>query len=620
MVLRALLLGSFLGSRHRFTRRSESFRPIGDWAAPAARTSASNFLTYWYKYYIDVRSPGSMLRSTYKAAVPVKAKEEEFLLPSGWTEHKAPTGHSYFYNAATKQSTYTRPTAPPPTPFFTGTTSTSSPLNYGRDLNGHGSAQPYSPDHGRSFRGGLSYQDRSQRQLQQDRPKKKKAIPGCEPWILVTTKLGRRFVYDPDKNESFWKFPQNVLLATFEMDRKEHEAEGILDRDSVRAEATAERPPDATAARPNDTQNQPREDDSESYEEVEVTDDENADAGTLANGEGPAQKRRTDSNPQGEAPGPVEFDEEDIAYQLAQMGQDYGLDPGEYGNDEDEDYDSGLPLSLEDSQALFRDLLLDYSINPYTTWEKIIDEGRIIDDERYVALPNMRARKEAFTVWSTEQIQKLKEKRAKEEKTDPRIPYLRFLHEHATPKLYWPEFKRKYRKEDAMRSAQLADKDREKMYRDHINRLKLPESTRKTDLKDLLKSIPLHDLHRDSTISSLPSTILTDLRFISLPPRSRDPLVEAYIATLPSLQPMQVGSTPPTSAGQQAEAENREKCQRALRDREKMVQDEKRKVMGKMREGRAVMREEEREIEEALRIKGREGLRGYMEGTEVEER
>ena len=39
-------------------------------------------------------------------------------LPSGWTQHTAPTGHKYYYNASLKKSTYQRPTEqhPPPLP------------------------------------------------------------------------------------------------------------------------------------------------------------------------------------------------------------------------------------------------------------------------------------------------------------------------------------------------------------------------------------------------------------------------------------------------------------------------------------------------------------------------
>ena len=35
-------------------------------------------------------------------------------LPPGWTEHTAPTGHKYYYNASLKKSTYKRPTISPP--------------------------------------------------------------------------------------------------------------------------------------------------------------------------------------------------------------------------------------------------------------------------------------------------------------------------------------------------------------------------------------------------------------------------------------------------------------------------------------------------------------------------
>lgn len=559
----------------------------------------------------------AMLKSTYKAAV--SSTSEEPSLPPGWTEHKAPTGHSYYYNADTKQSTYNRPAAPHSTSFLTDTTATSPAFGFGNQPAAE-LPQRYGPAQGGSFRGGPSYQDRSKRQRQQDRPKKKKAIPGCEPWILVTTKLGRRFVYNPEKNESFWKFPQNVLLATFDMDRNAQDERGKKESERLNTEATVEQNPYTSSSRQKENEHQQEEDNSDSFEEVEVTDDDEADTENLINGKAPSPKQHKDLGRQTEEAGPVEFNEEDIAYHLAQMGQDYGLDPGEYGDVEEGDFDRGLQLSREDAQALFYDLLSDFSINPYTTWEKIIEKGFIIDDDRYVALPNMRARKEAFTSWSTAQIQKLKDKRATEEKKDPKILYIRFLHEHATPKLYWPEFKHKFRKDPALRSADLSEKDRERLYRDHINRLKLPESTRKTGLKDLLKSISLQDLHRDCTLETLPPSVLTDLRFISLPSKSRDPLVEAYISTLPSPPPAPGDFDPSNPVEHEAEAGKRERRERALRDREKMVQEEKRKIMGKMKEGRALMREEERELEEALRSKGREASRGYLQGMEAEQR
>ncbi|KAK3044211.1 hypothetical protein LTS18_001881, partial [Coniosporium uncinatum] len=224
----------------------------------------------------------------------------------------------------------------------------------------------------------------------------------------------------------------------------------------------------------------------EEYLEVEVTDDEDAE------GDGPSKRQRMEDETM--ANKPLEFTEEDMAYQLQAMGQDYGLDPGEYGMDDDGEWEEGaegLQLTEADSKALFRDLLDDFNINPYGTWEKIIEDGFIIQDDRYVALPNMKSRRETFDEWCNDKIRILKKQREKQEKQDPRIPYLAFLQSKANPKYYWPEFKRMHRKEPEMKDTKVNDKDREKYYREHTKRLQLPQSQLKSDLKELLESMPL---------------------------------------------------------------------------------------------------------------------------------
>ena len=232
--------------------------------------------------------------------------------------------------------------------------------------------------------------------------------------------------------------------------------------------------PTASTLRPIDA-----EDDSDEYEEVEVTDDESAEDAQ----DGPSKRPRfTEPSQDNDADAdavdqPVEFNEDDIAYQLAAMGQDYGLDPGEYGTgggDDDEAWEEGaegLPLTEADSIALFNDMLDDYRISPYTPWDTLISErSTIVDDERYVALTTRKARKEAWEAWSRERIARLKEQREKEEKKDPKIPYFAFLEKNATPKLYWQEFRRKFRGEKEMRDSRLGDKEREKWYREYIAR------------------------------------------------------------------------------------------------------------------------------------------------------
>lgn len=424
----------------------------------------------------------------------------------------------------------------------------------------------------------------------------------------MKTRLGRRFVYNTETNESFWKFPQDVLKGVVEYDRIEREKKERKERgeesdekkepetpDTEKKEEPQHTGPEPVAA--GDVGNQKEDDE---YEEVEVTDEEDETQ--------PLKRPRTEGEEDQEQP--VEFTEADIEYQLAAMGEEYGLDPGEYGEPGEEGWEEGaegLPLTDEDAAALFRDLLDDYHVNPYSMWERIIEEGRIIEDTRYTALPNMKARREVFSDWSRDRIQEFKERKEKQEKKDPRIKYLAFLQEHATPKLYWAEFKRKYRKEPEMKDMKLSDKDREKYYRDLISRLKLPESTRKSDLSALLKSVPLQSLNRSSNIEALPPAITTDLRYISLPSKVRDPLIETYISTLPPA-PEQEHMSGEQQEDLDRKKVEREKREKAFAEREKRVQEEKRRQQGDLVRGKHLLKEGEAEIEEAMKVR-KDGLR-----------
>ncbi|KAL2870314.1 FF domain protein [Aspergillus lucknowensis] len=553
-----------------------------------------------------------MLKSTYTPPPP---------LPPGWTEHKAPSGHTYYYNFQTKQSTYTRPqqvTVEPPSsapqpgpvvnaPFLSPDTlppfSSAPYAPHGYEISSYGAPGYNQPRSG--FRGGKPPQDR-RRRGPEDRPKSKHAIPGCGSWVLVKTKLGRRFVHNPGTNESFWKIPAEVLKGVVEFDRLERERKERIEQGEtvVTTERAASEEDEGRDMVVDDLATRDISEESDEYEEVEVTDSEGEDE------DHPLKRPRTESEDKQQ---PVEFTEQDIEYQLAAMGEDYDLDPGEYGEPGEEGWEEGaegLPLTDEDATALFRDLLDDFNINPFSTWEKIIEDGRIIEDTRYTVLPNMKARRDAYSGWSRDRIQTVKERKEQQEKQDPRIKYLAFLQDHATPKLYWPEFKRKYRKEPEMRDTQLSDKDREKFYRDLVSRMKLPESTRKSDLSALLKSTALHELNRSSNLEALPPTIRTDLRYIALSPKIRDPLIEAYIATLPA--PPEEDITPEQREDLKKMRIEREKREGALAERQKQVQEDKRRQKGELARGRHLLEEGEAEIEEAMKIR-KSGLRSHIE-------
>ena len=544
-------------------------------------------------------------------------------------------GQPYFYNDATKKSTYTRPlpALQPVEQYPNPATSVTSGLSQNGDgANFSTNAISLTPGglgnyaygnrnawHGRgNSTGGFPNHNRRQTK---DRSKSKFDIPGCESWVLVKTKLGRRFVYNKDKNQSFWRIPSDVMNGVNELDKQEQgrqtrpdtkelstvadDAQAATETEPIRAvdgNPRASPAPDTSLPITQETDRPALDSDGEEYEEVEITDDESE--------ENPSKRQKTEDEI---VEHPVEFNEEDIEFQLAAMGQSYGLDPGEYGDGNGEELEEGaegLDLTEEDAKALFKDMLNDHGISPYTTWENIIEAGFLVEDERYTVLPNMRSRKEVWGEWSRDTIQRLKQQREKEEKRDPKIPYLAFLQKNATPKLYWPEFRRKFKKEPEMHNNQISDKDREKWYRDYVSRLKLPEATLKSDMVKLLKSTPLYALNKSTTIDALPTALLTDLCYISLRPDTRDPLIEAHISTLPAA-PADSKVSPEDQEAQAKERQQRQHRQEALAERQRQVQEEKKRQSSALRYSRDTLREHEEEVQRAMKV-GKEGLLGHM--------
>jgi hypothetical protein len=320
------------------------------------------------------------------------------------------------------------------------------------------------------------------------------------------------------------------MMKVIEMDRLEWEAKKKVEEKQPEDAAVQEAPASEKRYSKPTVQD---ENDSDSYEEVEVTDSE---------GEGDdaqASKRPRVLDPDSSAPqGPVDFDEDDIEWQLAQMGT-YS-DAEDMDNDA-EDSDPGLPMTEDDNIALFRSLLDDFHISPYTAFEKLIDEHALIDDRRYTALPNMQRRREVFVDWSRDRVAEINSLKAAAEenksrqdaaRNDSKTRYLSFLQKYATPKLYWPEFKRKHRKEDQMKDYEVSDKDREKLYREYIQKIKGSEADRRKELLALLKGLDQESLNRKSTVADVPSSALKDLRWYLVDEKKRNEVVEGYFSTL----------------------------------------------------------------------------------------
>ena len=407
-------------------------------------------------------------------------------------------------------------------------------------------------------------------------------------------------MHNLETKESLWRFPPDVMKGVVEYDRLEREKKERLERgemeekedmkDVVNDTANGHDVKDSNEVSKGKIDARDLSGSSDEYEEVEVTDDE----GEEDKDGNPEQN----SNKNGQ---PVEFNEDDIAFQLAALGEAHGLDPGEYGDDGDwEEGAEGLPLTDEDAKALFYDLLNDHHVSPFATWDSVISNDQITADDRYVALPTTKARKEIWDEWCKLRAAQLKTEREATERADPRIQYMAFLSANATPSLYWAEFRRKYRKEPHMRDSKLSDKEREKLYRDLVARLKLPSSTRKSDFSALLKLVPLAELNRGTLLAALPSKLLVDVRFAALPAATREPLLQAYISTLPPA-PENNGSAE-EEEGKRKQREERERREEAMKERERRVQAEKQRAKRQEQLAKGMLREGEMEIERAMKV------------------
>jgi transcription elongation regulator 1 len=108
---------------------------------------------------------------------------------------------------------------------------------------------------------------------------------------------------------------------------------------------------------------------------------------------------------------PVEFTEEDIAYQLSLLQSEYG---GAEEMIEEEE------LDMSTKRQIFISLLEEKEINPFNTWES--EMPKMVQDPRYSMVKNTKQRMEIFADWARARIALIKEEKAQEKKEDVTSP------------------------------------------------------------------------------------------------------------------------------------------------------------------------------------------------------
>lgn len=303
-------------------------------------------------------------------------------LEEGWTAHKAPTGHTYYYHASTKKSTYKKPVKQV-TEVESRTNSHSSDnlaedqetvaSVASKDLRNSDVEHNVAPQAvpGSQIHTSPSDLSGASREKDKDRPKHKVEIPTAVPWLQVHTKQGRIFYHNPQTLESHWSAPDEIHVALEQWKNGRYEPES-----RVRSA------PDS----------------SPEYEVEEEEADESAEEEEA--GIDPVE----------------EYDEEDIAWQLAAM-EEAGEGPMEM------DEDDGPEFTVAERMEVFKKMLEDLEIDPYRTWDSELT--KIATDPRYLVVDTTHQRKlafEEFCITKAKQVQQEKAAIVKEDVSGhPRI-------------------------------------------------------------------------------------------------------------------------------------------------------------------------------------------------------
>lgn len=149
-----------------------------------------------------------------------------------------------------------------------------------------------------------------------------------------------------------------------------------------------------------------------------------------------------------------------------------------------------VDLSIEEGKALFKvrihrflfsvqyltrhhatqTLLREKNINPLHPWDTSLP--LFISDPRYVLLPSVSARREAFDEYCRDRARELRQSKVKQEKEDPKEEFERLLREEVkSTRTSWSDFRRTWKKDRRFYGWGRDEREREKRFREFLKEL-----------------------------------------------------------------------------------------------------------------------------------------------------
>ncbi|KAJ3037204.1 transcription elongation regulator [Rhizophlyctis rosea] len=194
-----------------------------------------------------------------------------------------------------------------------------------------------------------------------------------------------------------------------------------------------------------------------------------------------------------------------------------------------------VELTAEQRAEKFKALLRETDVSPYSMWEKELP--KFINDTRYTLIKTVKERKELFEEYCTVRAAELREEKQKSAK-NPKETYLKLLEEEVTQRTFWEDFARKFKRDS--RFTGLSDsKEREKLFREHVDGFKKRDANRKREQNksardDFLKLLEeTRGIRPDSRWREIKRDIERDRRYDAIRSSTeREELFEEFVRKL----------------------------------------------------------------------------------------
>ncbi|GJJ06330.1 hypothetical protein Clacol_000521 [Clathrus columnatus] len=493
-------------------------------------------------------------------------------LPPGWTEHTAPGGQPYYYHVATNQSTYVRPLPVPgviPNAIIPG----ALPKN------------------------------------KKEKPVAKTPIPGTS-WLRVKTTEGNLFYTHKERKESVWEVPDEIKEKVAQLEQEEKEREQQEVEEKLRQEEETRRQVEESQRL-------------KEQEEIERIKQEVQSA--VSHGKRKAPEHGEESKPAKRKKSPVETPEGDGSGHRFRDDGEQSIHETEWDNSESDTVSESknikptftvpnkVDLSIDEAKALFKTLLKEKDINPLHPWDKSLP--LFISDPRYVLLPSVTARREAFDEYCRDTIRaqravkaaSIKEETSNTGETDKDVYHRLLREEVSSTRTLWSDFRRKWKK-DRRFYGWAGEKEREKAFKSWIKNLadmkKKQAEKAERDFFQLLKEHqnikPGDDWKNAMTVLQVKQTVnAKDPRYDAVGSSSlREELFNVYVKTLNQTDiPSSNKEDQSQSTGRKDEKDRATRAQRALQEREQKVRRDRQNIERGLDRTRDVLGKEEGELD-----------------------